>query len=497
VGARRDDITSQVRTQIAVAVLSPDRLHGTVSRLAAQHAISRETVYTIAARGKQVLLAGLEPRPHGPVLMDRMIHVDRGRMVRATVVLTEVGVSQRDIPLCLEELLDTELSPGWVNAEVAKVEEAACQVNGRWQPPVAETLSGDELYSNGSPNLLVVGNDSLYIYALTRQPSCDGETWGCVLLDAPHLSQFASDGGTGLAAGAKAASAEVHQLDWDHLLRPLWGQAARLEQQAYAALEAVEDRAAKFDQAHTAKRLEQHLVAWERLNTEADEKVAHYDAFRQLAQQVDAQFALVDLPSGELPDLVLGAERLRQVGKQLQAWTGRIYQKLSSNLTHWAEGLFGYQSVLKQTLSPLVERWGAAAIRALSRIWQIEADEKRHPLPWQEQRSRQALWADSLDEAVALLGAEPLWTAWEAVSRVLGRSWRGSMLAECVNSLLRPILDGRKHTDQGCLELFRFLHNVRPFKRGKRANHSPAELVGLEVPDDPLTLLGLVPKVSI
>jgi hypothetical protein len=68
------------------------------------------------------------------------------------------------------------------------------------------------------------------------------------------------------------------------------------------------------------------------------------------------------------------------------------------------------------------------------------------------------------------------------------------MLAECVNSLLRPVLDGRKHTDQGCLDLFRFLHNVRPFERGKRANHSPAQLVGLDVPDDPLILLGLKPK---
>ncbi len=71
------------------------------------------------------------------------------------------------------------------------------------------------------------------------------------------------------------------------------------------------------------------------------------------------------------------------------------------------------------------------------------------------------------------------------------------MLAECVNSLLRPILDRRKATDQGCLELFRFLHNVRRFARGKRAGKSPAELVGLDVPDDPLTLLGLAPKVSL
>jgi len=65
------------------------------------------------------------------------------------------------------------------------------------------------------------------------------------------------------------------------------------------------------------------------------------------------------------------------------------------------------------------------------------------------------------------------------------------MLAECVNSLLRPMLDGRKHTDQGCLELFHFLHNTRPFKRGKREGNSPAQLADLHVPDDPLTLLGL------
>ncbi len=49
----------------------------------------------------------------------------------------------------------------------------------------------------------------------------------------------------------------------------------------------------------------------------------------------------------------------------------------------------------------------------------------------------------------------------------------------------------------GPLELFRLLHNVRPFARGKRANHSPAGLAGLSLPDDPLILLGFDPKVSI
>ena len=497
VGARRDDITSSQRAQIAIRVLFPHRPWGTVSQLAEEYDISRQTVYEIAAVGKRVLMTGLEPGPHGPQPDEKRVWMDRNRLVRGAVVLTEVGVSQRDVSLCLEELLDTELSPSWVNAELAKMEKAAAMVNGRWQPVVEETLSGDEIYSNGSPNLLLVGNDSLYIYALTRQPTCDGETWGCVLLEAPDSPQFASDGGTGLAAGAKAAEIKVHQLDWDHLLRPMWGQVTRLEKQAYAALEEVEERAAKFDQANTPKRLEQHLTAWERLNAEAEEKVTRYDTFLLVAQQVDAQFALIDLESGGLRDSVGGAECLRDSGKQLQGWDGRIYKKLSSNLSNWAEGLFRYQPVLKQALSPLVEQWGTLAIQVLSRIWQTEADEKRRPFPLLERQARQILWEERLDEATALLGPEQLWEAWDALSQVLGRSWRGSMLAECVNSLLRPILDGRKHTDQGCLDLFRFLHNVRPFKRGKRANHSPAHLVGLDVPDDPLTLLGLRPKVSI
>jgi hypothetical protein len=494
VGARRDDITSSQRAQIAIEVLSPYRSWGTVFRLAEKHEISRQTVYEIAATGKRVLVTGMKPMPHGPQPTEKVVRVDRNRLVRGTVALTEAGVSQRDVSFCLEELLDTTLSPSWVNAELAQVETTAGLVNAQWQPAVAETLSGDEIYSNGSPNLLVVGNDSLYIYALTRQPGCDGETWGCVLLGTPGYAQFASDGGTGLAAGAKMAEVEAHQLDWDHLLRPLWGQATRLEKQTYAALKAVEERAAKFDQTTTSNRLEHHLAAWERLSAEAEEKASRYDDFFQIAHLVDAQFALVDLESGKLRDPIAGAACLRALGRQLRGWSGRIYEKLSSNLINWAEGLFRYQSVLNQAISPLIEQWGAPAIRALCRIWQIEADEKRHPLPLVERQTRQVLWGESLDEAASLLGPEQLWDAWDALSEMLNRSWRGSMLAECVNSLLRPILDGRKHTDQGCLELFRFLHNVRPFRRGKRANHSPAQLAGLHVPDDPFVLLGLGQK---
>jgi hypothetical protein len=427
----------------------------------------------------------------------KTVVINRNRLVRSVLVLTEVGVSQRDVELCLAELLDTAISSGWVNGELAKLEQAAAAVNQAWQPDIAETLSGDEIYANGQPNLLVVGNQSLYIYALSRQPDCEGDTWGCVLLELPECPLFASDAGTGLAAGVKAVEIERHQLDWDHLLRPLWGQAARLEKQAYAALQQLEERAALFDKASTPKRLQQHLAKWEQLSREATEKMARYDAFERIARQVDDWFALIELQTGQLQPVVTGISQLEALGRQLQHWSGRIYQKLSTNLQNWAANLFSYQPVLAQALRPLQTRYGASAIAALSQLWQIEANQKRRALSWLERRQQQSLWAQCLDKAYALLGETQLWAAWHELCQLLDRAWRGSMLAECVNSLLRPVLDGRKHTDQGCLELFRFLHNVRPFQRGKRANHSPAQLVGLNLPDDPLTLLGLDPKVSI
>jgi hypothetical protein len=465
--------------------------------LAGSYAVSRQTVYNIAAKGQEVLRQGLQPGPHGPNWAEKKIRVDVNRLKRGSVVLTEVGVSQRDVRLCLAELLDTKPSLGWVNGVLKEVETAAAVVNQSWQSEIDETLAGDELYANGQPNLLLVGNDSLYIYALSRQPDCDGETWGCTLLDGPACPQFASDAGTGLAAGAKAAAIKVHQLDWDHLLRPLWGQAARLEKQAYAALEAVEERTRQFAAATTPKRLQQHLTKWEQLNQMAAEKVAQADAFARIARHVDDWFALIDLSTGQLQEVNAGVKQLQSLGEQLQGWSGRIYHKLATHLQNWSPALFSYQPLLAEALQPLQTCYGEPAIAALSRLWQLEANQKRRPLSKLEQASYQRLWQQCFDQALVVLGETQLWSAWEEVTQLLGRSWRGSMLAECVNSLLRPLLDGRKHTDQGCLDLFRFLHNVRPFERGKRADHSPAQLVGLDVPDDPLILLGLKPKVSI
>src|SRR3989304_6348489 len=110
---------------------------------------------------------------------------------------------------------------------------------------------------------------------------------------------------------------------------------------------------------------------------------------------------------------------------QLQAWSGAIYQKLSSYLINLADQLFSYQPVLSRALAPLVERWGTPVLHALSRLWQIEAEDRRRPLPLPDPPARKVQWEHSLDEASVSLSLEPLGYAWDAVTQVLGRARGG------------------------------------------------------------------------
>ena len=55
----------------------------------------------------------------------KVVWVTKERIERAAVVLTRFGVSQRDIPICLEEMLDTCVSSSWINAQLAQREAMA------------------------------------------------------------------------------------------------------------------------------------------------------------------------------------------------------------------------------------------------------------------------------------------------------------------------------------------------------------------------------------
>lgn len=491
-GNRKDHITGAERAQIAQACWAAGKKRdGTRQRLAQEYQMTRQSVHNIERKAREVLPAALEPGRHGPTPWSQTVEVTRDHLIRSVLALYRSAVSERDMSECLEQTLFVRPSLGWVSARLSELAAQATRVNAQWAPAIGEGQAGDEIYSQGQPNLLVVGNDSLYLYALTRQPQRDGDTWGCVLLDTPDTPHFSRDGGTGLHAGATLAE-KPEQLDWWHTLRDLWRIDASRERRAYAALTTVVEREVLFAQAHTEKRLAQHLAQWEKLNQQAEQAMAACDAFHPLARQVDELFAMFDVSTGQLRDAHETADRLRALGQQIQALGGRQCEVLGTTLQGQAETLCAYLPRLTQALASLQARWGAATIAALCRLWQVEEWERRRPQGLAEQQTLNTLWNDSLEEAAAQL-EENLFAAWDELVAILSINWRSSSAAECVNSLLRPHFDAHRYTDQKMLELLRFLHNIHRFPRGKRAGSAPAELVGIELPADPLTLLGLPP----
>ena len=55
---------------------------------------------------------------------------------------------------------------------------------------------------------------------------------------------------------------------------------------------------------------------------------------------------------------------------------------------------------------PLQDQWGTPALQALARLWQLEADAKRQPVPLIHRSAQQAAWNQCLDKAISLLGMD-------------------------------------------------------------------------------------------
>lgn len=488
--SRRDDITGKDRAQIALRCLAAgERRDGTRAALMAEYGLTRQSIHHIMVQAQAALAEVLAPKGHGPVAKAHGVAVTPGHVLRTIAVLRDCAVSERKIGECLEQILGYTASLGWISGRVSELEQRAAQVNASWRPAIQESLAADEIYCQGVPNLLVVGSESLYIYALTQQDGQDGDTWGCVFLDVPMSAHVARDGGKGLCAGANLVG-QPGQMDWWHVLHQVWCIDASREQAVYRAMEQLDERADFFDRAHTTVRLTQHLARWEKASQHLDEAVADYERYHELAQEVNELFAMINLDNGQVVDQAMAIFQLQRCAEQIRDLGGRACGTVATTLNKQARWLFAYVPRLTAALVPLQAHWGDQAVAALCRMWQVDETTRRCHLSRTRRQQLNAIWQASFETVAQLLG-DDLFEAWEDVQAVLGANWRTSSAAECVNSLLRPYFNAHRSTHQGALELRRFMHNSHTFARGKRAGLSPAQLVGISLPPDPLTLLRL------
>ena len=345
--------------------------------------------------------------------------------------------------------------------------------------------------------MLVIEPRSLLILALRREGKRDSTTWGCLLLDLDldGLEIFASDAAKGIAKGLEeSALCEKHQLDLAHLLRDLWYADRQLERKAYKAIAEEYRREEMFLLARGQKRIVNHWQKYLAAKKAADQAIERYDTFHQVALQVQEALEFINLETGEVRSPAWVRENISQAMKAMSTIKHWAVRRVASRLRNQLEGLIVYFDHLSQEMKAIGQLLGERCLRLLSRIWRYERDLAKKSLAFFERESLVAAYRECLQETQRELKAR-FKKAKELVSKWLDGVVRGSSLAECINSFLRPYLARRKHTDQGCLDLFMARHNTRRFRQGKRAGHSPLELAGVQLPtDDWLQLIGLPPK---
>ena len=489
--AARTNMSVNDRLEIVKQMMSPKRQHGEVTALAERYAISRQMLYYLEYKAETVLGEVLIPTS-GPSALECSIPVTRVRLQRAVTLLEWVGVSERDTVLVLEEMFDMRRSPGYVVKIRRAAEELATTRNAEMNPILSGLLAADEIFLHDQPILGVVHPGSLYLASLRLREQRDGETWGCQFLEGAQGDGIISDAGSGLAAGALLAQVGCHVGDWFHPLLQAGLVAAQAERRAYTALAEQYQREEKLRQAYTAKRWENHWQKYLRACDEAAQAIERYDQWRVLRLNLRAAAAQFDWETGQVRLPTQVQTELHCLATAFGQWAeGTQAKNLVSLLMQQAETMTAGLHYLQQALTPLQIAWGEESTRMVCRLVQA-LHEWAFPLwrPDQRQRLEQAI-TQTMAWASDHLG-DRLSTLQHMVTAILAQWPRTSSSIECLNSLLRPYLNGRKQVSQGFLELFRFFHNTHRFVRSQqRAGFSPLELAGGPSIKDPLAFLGL------
>jgi hypothetical protein len=361
------------------------------------------------------------------------------------------------------------------------------------------SLCLDEIFFHRKPVLMGVEPASMAWVLGQRALDRTGDTWAAALLAWPNVEDAAVDGGSGLEKGLEIAAAKRQeeaaknpdgkpgvplrvQLDVFHtrrdgarVLRQRWQYAERLWDEA-AKLEKAKER---FDRTGTDRRKFSKArvkKAWAKAIAEFD-KVCKEEAawkrgcatlqvFRPDGQLNDRQWAEGELARVvvELPGAMWAKVRRQLQDKRTLTFLDRLHEEL-------------------EKVEPDCER--RAALVALWR-WRREARKKAE----EGEPSAAGMMGEVLQGVVASLLGDGWRESYKKVSQLLARVLRASSAAECVNSVVRMHQARHRNLTQELLDLKRLFWNGRAFMAGKRKDHCPYELLGLQLPSyDPWVLL--------
>jgi hypothetical protein len=440
--------------------------------LAEEYQVSRKFLYQQRDKAEAVLLTALAAQSPGPKPASGMLTVDTDHLRRSIVTLaTAMPGSIRNIQACLELVLETHRSIGFISQTLKQAGEAASQQNRQLALPHPVLGEADEIFQGCNPCLTVVDGHSFAILHLSPQTGRDATTWGVSFLDLQEqgirFQDVACDGAKGIRSGMEQAElCAPLRPDLFHLLREASVLMRRLERQAYKAIE-------QADKVHRAEREAKMPKQRRGRRLKVEKSLAEAQVYQQ--QTINRYDWFVWLHS--------------EIRQALEPWT------FTDTLTSTQQARETIQTAIA-----LLKELGDANINAYAKKLTKHEDELLAPLVWLEQQLapyRQSLdlsmeatiiWAYRHWEELEESGMEnpcqgfpsELHPVVEGFWQALSTFHRSSSLAESIHSWLRPYLQAHRGMPHWLMPLLQLYWNHHTFQRGKRKGNTPLSLAGLD-----------------
>jgi hypothetical protein len=466
---RLPNLGLSTRINLALQMLDPSRPWGLVTELAREYQVSRKFLYQQRDKAEAGLLTTLAAQPPGPKPESAMLVVDKEHLQRSIVTLaTAVPASIWGIQVCLEEVLDTHRSTGFISQTLKQAGEAATRQNRLLALPQPVLGEADEIFQGRHPCLTVVDGHSFAVIYLSPQEKRDATTWGVSFLELQEqgisFQDVACDGAKGIRCGIQQAELLAPlRPDLFHLLREAHVLTRRLERKAYAAIEQSykvqrAELEAQSPKSRKGRPLKVHKSVAE-AETQEQEAISNYDSFVWLQEEI------------------------RQA---LEPWT-------PWNMLTSAQQA---QETL-ETAVTLLKELGDANMDAYAKKLQKRQVELVAPLVWLEQQlasHRQGLdpdteaaiiWAYKHREELGLENPDEVFphdlhSVVEAFWQALSTFHRSSSLAESLHSWLRPYFQAHRGMPEWLTPLLQLYWNHHTFQRGKRKGKTPLSLAGID-----------------
>jgi len=457
---------------------------GPLTRLAAQHGVSRKFLYQQGRKASEALDGAFAAADEEESVL-YFLPITKGWIRQFVLGLALEGHSSfRGIGQLARDLLDyPDLSVGTIHNILQSAVGQSRAVNQAQDLAGIRVGAHDEIYQAGRPVLVGLDAQSTYCYLLAEEDHCDETTWGVHLLDLADQGlrpdYTVADGGLALRAGQAAAWEGVAcHGDVFHAERELGNLAFYLTHRAAGCTsvrQKLEHQMERRKRHGRGNQLSKRLAVARQAELAA---VALADDIRILADWMKQDILSLAGPSlatrQDLFNFVV-----RELARREKLCPHRI-GPVRQTLARQRDDLLAFAGVLEEEFAALAEQFDVPAV-LVQQLCQLETLDPNVPAYWQYQGPLRAK-----------LGAKFL-PLQQAVGAVMGQTTRASSLVENLNSRLRSYFFLRRELGNGYLDLLRFFLNHRRFQRSRcpqRVGHSPAEL--LNGPSHPhwLELLG-------